>query len=625
MDAVFLKILNLGVSASFLMITVFFLRFALRKTPKWMICMLWGLVAVRLACPFTIKIALSVVPKRPLHLETGEESAPFPANAAANSPDTTGIETTTVKDVPKKNGKDGMLYAATAPQPDTKIDIFSIFSMIWAAGVVLMVVYYIAGYCKLYRLTRVSMALYENVLICDGIDAPFVFGILRPRIYLPSGLKGTQVKYVVAHEKAHIARLDHLWKTIGFFLLSIYWFHPFCWISYLLFNRDIESACDEHVVRTFNLQDKKNYANALLTYSIKPKTITASPLSFGGNGAAKRIRAVLRYKKPAIWVILTSLAVCIVTAACFLTDPASESKADAGSISREADARVPHNKTKPAPSIKDGNKANTTSGENSNKTNAASGKNSNNANAASGEEKEPKIDVVDRFMDIDWEKVEKLRFTGDDITNPTDIVCIGELPKHDIKIYGYNDKEVCLHGVAIEMKGDVNYFDWAYTSPRRILPDLYWDEPRGQLQIAFHIYSGTGVDASSLYVLQRYDTGTLRPHLFDLDDYRAQLEKRIGYRFDEKSKVLTLTDLKTKKELASAKLPYGNITGIELGLISSFQLGSSITYQVTPGYHVDGSAMPQYDDMPTLEFDVNLNVDENEDITFELGNARKKL
>lgn len=832
MTSVFLTILNMGITASWLMIAVFILRFVLFRTPKWILCMLWALVAVRLICPFTLKSALSLIPRNPLLFETSTADSSSPANAMRQIQDTTAIEKKVIEktaiekkviektaiektaenSLARENIADKSFQSGTAAQPDKETDILSFLSIIWAAGTAIMAIYSLVSYRKLYQHTRASMPLYENVMICDGIDVPFVFGMIRPRIYLPSSLEDTQAKYVIAHEKAHITRLDHWWKTAGFFILSIYWFHPLCWISYILFSRDIETACDEHVVKTFSFDDKKNYAKALLTYSIKPKTVTAYPLSFGEIGAAERIRAVLHYKKPALWIIFVSLVICMITAACFLTDPASRTMADTSSADRMADAQpefsdhMKHRQqvkdskktllqdmletwtqafvkkdgktiaalasaklkselknaelltghegnysfgfTSPWPlndstdcRIEDYNSSQakiyyyartsephitvwketldyewdgtqyvvtgemlscydsissgaefedayqfaidgsmmdytqndlgktlqdlallsssyiyrdlfspetaaihllnlspedvkiTRAGEN---TSRMIGLNltfpSDEATIAISMIRpyddtgiwvpaDNKIDVIQRFMDVNWEDIKNLPLTEPAITDTKNILCIGELPEDDIKIYGYNDDDISLQGVAVYLKGDVSYYDWTYSSTHGILPTLYWEEEHSQLQIAFHIYTGTGVSADSLYILQRNDAGALVPYHFGFDDYRAQLEKRIGYTFSEESRILTLIDRKTEKELASTELPEGTITGIELGLISSFQLGETITYQVTPGYQTDGGAMAQYDYMPTLEFDLKIITDENGSISFDFGNG----
>lgn len=823
MTAVFLKILNMGIAASPLILAVIILRFALCKTPKWITCMLWALVAFRLICPFTIESALSLMPHHPTLFETeaGITGPSFPANNKLqihNAPAGSHLSENGLTD---NHSKSGNVETAAAGRPDTKKVVLSLLSMVWITGAAFMAIYNLASYRKLRRRTRASITLYENVLICDGIDVPFVLGMVRPRIYLPSNLAGELAEYVIAHEKAHIARLDHWWKPAGFFILSIYWFHPLCWISYILLCRDIETACDEHVVKTFDFDHKKKYAEALFTYSVKQKMVTACPLPFGETGAAKRIQDVLCYKRPALWVVFGSLAVCIVTAVCFLTDPDSGyqntgTRADASpelpgntpfsqpakgndSVKASSDdkegqlqdmlavwtkafvdrdgktvaslasaeliadlkdrelfmgqegsysfgmsspwpleyrtdcvmldydgsqAKIIYYARTSEPHITawketldyewDGSGYVVTAETLSFHDSISSGAEfkeaypllfdgsimdytqnglgeslQENASLSSsnmyrplfspesaavcllnlspedvkitrtGEESpgmvglnltflsddvtaaismvrpygesgiwvpaDYKIDVVYRFMNVNWDDVKKIPFTGTAFDDRKNIACIGELPEHDIKVYGYNDDEISCCGVAIDIKGDVNYFDWVYTGPRGILPHLYWDETHGQLQIACNIYTGTGADADILYVLQRYDTGTLVPYDFDFDDYRLEMEKRIGYTFQEESKLLTLVDQQTGKELASAKLPEGNITGIELGLISTFQLGDTITCQVTPGYCTDGSAMAQYDQMPTLEFDVTMQTDQEGNISFGLGNAREKL
>jgi len=185
--------------------------------------------------------------------------------------------------------------------------------------------------------------------------------------------------------------------------------------------------------------------------------------------------------------------------------------------------------------------------------------------------------------------------------------CIGEIPEKDIYVYGYSDDDATWRGVAIAIGADVNYFDWEYASPRMILPDLYWDESRRQLQISFHTEVETGIEAEELYVLQYYDSGTLIPAHFTMGHYTANLKASISYSFDEKSKKLTLFSQKTKAELANVEIPEGKVTGMEYGNLSWFQLGETITFSTTPGYYLDGSVTPQYEKMPTLEYEVTLN------------------
>ncbi len=348
MTAVFLKIVNMGISASWLILAIFILRFLLRRSPKWIMCMLWALAAVRLICPFSVKSTLSLIPDSQTLLETVLADLSVPADnqhdiQASGSSSVTyskdrlsGNKYHDTKNVNTRNFDTENVNTEDVPDQNTYDQSFenrnlaSFLCRLWLSGTVLMLLYSLVSYLKLCRHTRTAMPLDKTVMICDSIDVPFVLGIIRPRIYLPSDMDNTQAEYILAHEKTHITRLDHWWKPAGFLILSVYWFHPLCWISYVLFCRDIETACDEHVIKSFDFKDKKKYAQALLAYSINQKVITACPLAFGEIGAEKRIKNILHYKKPAIWAVLGSLAVCAATAACFLTDPAEEHLADDG-------------------------------------------------------------------------------------------------------------------------------------------------------------------------------------------------------------------------------------------------------------------------------------------------------
>lgn len=339
MGAVFLKVLNMGITASWLIIAICILRLALRKMPKWITCILWAFVAIRLICPFTMESPLSLMPYHAAVPEAIMAAPPFTAGHGLQMHDMPASKDLPKNDIADGNPGPGNVKAAAAAQPDTGTDFVSLLSIIWIAGISIMAIYSLASYLKLCRNTRISMPLYENIVICDKIDTPFILGTIRPYIYLPSDLENGHLEYVIAHEKAHIARLDHWWKLIGFFILSIYWFHPLCWISYILFCRDIETACDEHVMKTFSANDKKRYAQTLLAYSRKQHTAASCPLSFGEIGAEERIRNILHYKKPALWIVLSSLAVCIITAACFLTDPAGKAHAGTGTSGKKAGIR----------------------------------------------------------------------------------------------------------------------------------------------------------------------------------------------------------------------------------------------------------------------------------------------
>lgn len=891
MSGIFLKILDMGYAAGWLMAAVILARLLLKKAPRRIICLLWALAAVRLLCPFSIKSAFSLIPdSRPLTdvavREISLTARTLPQNNYLSVRD----------NISRPEGKEGDI----PEQPE--YDVMDVLPAVWAAGVVLMLVYGINGYYRIKRRTGASIPVRENIMKCDAVDTPFILGVLRPRIFLPSGMEDFEMEYVVAHERAHIKRRDHWWKPMGFLILCVYWFHPLCWVSYMLFCRDLELACDESVVRTMNMEDKKAYAKALLSYSMNRSRIAAYPLAFGEVGVKERVRSVLNYKKPAFWMIAVSAAIGIVVAVCFLTDP--ERKKEEGQppvlpateelvrisvkngcspdgmasqvihiteteqiealvsflaeaewtdrvtaydyprteaevteiqlitlhgeiysifgyledgifyieqpyqgiwrvssqitdvlenqsienagvetqsmgsgmespellIDRWAQAFVNCDRETivllATPEVKDneldrmislmssgifggynlgwscpwptdvdtdytvyiyedigmaeiyyyawtggphgyvwretltyerqGDVYVVTGDEVVSYHNISSGAEyaaaypggidgtmmdytwnglgeALNDNAVADNDvykallspesaavyllnlsPDPedvsisvhddsegsgmvgldilflqdqynvtismiqpygmngiwvpvdyRIDVVSRFMDIPWDEIEAIPDVGYyDSSRLNNVICIGEIPDYDIRVYGYNDEEISGRGVAIDIAGDVNYFDWFYTSPRNILPDLYWDEDERVLWMAFHTFTGTGVSAEELVILQHYDTGTLVPYYFGYDDYTELLSERIGYDMDYASRELTLIDRETDREAASVTVSEGEITGIECGSISWFELGDSVKFFVGPGFYREGSAIPEYEDMPFLEFEL---------------------
>lgn len=819
MSAIFLKILDMSYAAGWLMAAVILARLLLKKAPKRMVCLLWALAAVRLLCPFSIKSALSLIPDR----------EPLTGNAVLEI--TLPAETVMQNQYPPAPVNGGHPEIGEGDMSgQAEYDVTGALSAVWAAGAVLMLGYGIIGYFSVKKRTAASIPVRENIMKCDAVDTPFILGVLRPRIFLPSAMEDYGMEYVVAHEQAHIKRHDHWWKPMGFLILCVYWFHPLCWISYVLFCRDMELACDESVVGMMDMENKKAYAKALLSYSMNRRRIAAYPLAFGEVGVKERIRNVLDYKKPAFWITAVSVLAGIAVAICFLTDPgrkdgegtspvsdvpegeedlraenADNAGADGGTKGNEGmetDAETPGRlvdrwarafvdrdgdaiASMASPEVRDelagidllaggGTEGAYSFGLSSpwpRDTNTdftvhfyddigkaeiyyyaqtsdphvfvwrellsyekegdsyivteeelvyyddissgaeyaeaypggigatmidytwnGLGEALNDHAASSGNDKyqallspesaavsllnlstDPKdvsisvydgseesgmvgldilflrdqyqvtvsmvqpyggngiwvpadytVDVISRFMNIPWDEMEAITEIGYyDSSRYNNVICIGEIPEYDIRVYGYNDEDISGRGVAIEIAGDVNYFDWDYTSPQNILPDLYWDEDERELWMALHTFTGTGVSAEELVMLQHYDTGTLVPYYFGYHDYTELLRERIEYRFDSGSRELTLTDTATGREAASVMVPEGEITEIECGSISYFELGETVRLFVRPGYFCDGNAIAEYDDMPVLEFELEYEwfstASGDTDISFVLG------
>lgn len=302
------KLINTSISASWLILAIIILRFSFKNIPKSMRCALWGLVAVRLLLPFSIHSSLSLIPSAEI----------IPENILYM--DVTAVPQETAQDIAVNP-----ILPGSAETPKNTASLFWKFdtygTAVWLTGMTLIIAYALISYLRLRRIVSASLRLKGNIWICDQIDSPFILGLIRPRIYLPSSMERDIYLYVIVHEQAHLQRLDHCWKPLGFVLLAVYWFNPLIWVSYILLCRDIELACDEKVIRTMGMREKKAYSEALLSCSVAAPVISACPLSFGEVGVKARVKAILRYKKPAFWVVLTATVIGLMLAVCFLTDP----------------------------------------------------------------------------------------------------------------------------------------------------------------------------------------------------------------------------------------------------------------------------------------------------------------
>ena len=311
MSAVFLKVLNMSMTASWLILAVVLTRLILKKAPKWIPCLLWGLVAIRLICPFSFESVLSLIPS----------SETIPANIALQPEPAINSGITIVNEAVNPVVAESFTPAPTDSANPLQI-VIPVAAILWIAGIVIMLGYALISYLKLKKSLSVCVPAGERILACDEVKAPFILGVFRPVIYVPSSMSGKTLAHVIRHEKAHLQRHDHWWKPLGFLLLSVYWFNPLCWIAYILLCRDIEMACDEKVIRDMDKDDMAAYSQALLDCSFPRKRIAACPLAFGEVGVKERIKGVLNYKKPAFWIIVIAVAACVVTGVCFLTNPA---------------------------------------------------------------------------------------------------------------------------------------------------------------------------------------------------------------------------------------------------------------------------------------------------------------
>ena len=322
MGALFEKILSMSLSATWVVLIVVVLRQVLKKAPKWVRCLLWAMVAVRLACPVSLESSFSLMPEA---VSGGNVVISFSEERKAADQTFSRIPSRNQADATEALGDStGDTYTAAGDGWEEGISAEDVLPYVWILGMAVMAVYAAASFGRLKKKVAPSVALTENIRLCDYIDSPFILGIRKPVIYLPSNMRPDAAAHVLAHEKAHLKRRDHWWKPLGFALLTVHWFNPAMWLAYILLCRDIELACDEKVVREMRIDEKKAYSEALLACSVPRKMIAACPLAFGEVGVKERVRSVLNYKKPAFWIIVLAVVLCAVAAVCLLTDPVTE-------------------------------------------------------------------------------------------------------------------------------------------------------------------------------------------------------------------------------------------------------------------------------------------------------------
>ena len=314
MNELFLKIINMSISASWLVLAVLILRFALKKAPKWINVLLWGIVAIRLICPFSFESTLSIIPSaETIPLNIGMDTTP-----TINS----GISAI-------NNAVNPIISQSNTPMAGASINplqiTIGIYEYIWIFGMIALALYTAISYWRLHRKVDTAVRYKDNIFQSENVSSPFVFGIIKPRIYLPFKMNGQDLEHVVAHEHAHIRRKDHWWKPFGFLLLTIHWFNPLMWMAYVLLCRDIELACDEKVIKELGNEQRGDYTQALVACSVNRRMIAACPLAFGEVSVKERVKSVMNYKKPAFWVIIISVIVCVGVAVCFLTNPKQDS------------------------------------------------------------------------------------------------------------------------------------------------------------------------------------------------------------------------------------------------------------------------------------------------------------
>ena len=309
----FSNILNASIAASWMVLAVIALRLVLKKAPRWEHVALWGLVAVRLLLPFSIESPFSLIPST----ETVPQEILVYEGEALQAPASLDIVSNPV--FPES------VTVNTGETVDrVQVNMLKM-TPIWIGGMVALFLYTAVSYWSLHRKVSEAVILRDNIYQSENVGSPFVLGMIKPKIYLPYHMDGQNLSHVVAHEQAHICRRDHWWKPLGFLLLTIHWFNPLMWLAYVLLCRDIELACDEKVIKELGNEQRADYTQALVACSVGRRMIAACPLAFGEVGVKERVKSVMNYKKPAFWVIIMAVIVCVGVAVCFLTNPKQDS------------------------------------------------------------------------------------------------------------------------------------------------------------------------------------------------------------------------------------------------------------------------------------------------------------
>lgn len=370
MERVFLKIVNLSLTAGIMVLAVIALRLILKKAPKWMFCLLWGLVAIRLVFPFTIETPFSLLPESfvsdsllddaaiitgdVMPVERGAETGainnpneyleiPDNMHEAVDITDAKALTSdgqTIVRNEQSSDNNEAsinntlnssMNNVASGYAPvSSDVKPVIVLSYIWLAGMAAMLVYAVVSAMLLKRRLRTATRFQKGIKQSEQVASPFVLGIIRPVIYLPYQVKAEDLPHIVAHERAHIKRKDHWWKPLGFLLLSVYWFNPLLWVAYIFLCRDIEAACDEKVVKELDRDSVRAYSTALLNCSVQHRRIAACPIAFGEESVKGRVKNVMNYKKPAFWIVGITVLALIVVGVMFLTTKQNNVSAESG-------------------------------------------------------------------------------------------------------------------------------------------------------------------------------------------------------------------------------------------------------------------------------------------------------
>lgn len=311
MEQLFLQVLNMSLTASYVIVFVMIVRLCLKKSPKIFSYGLWSVVFFRLVCPFSFESLYSLLPQR-------AEVIPSDIMYAQTPQINSGIAS--VDQV-----INSILPPATPTASVNPIQIWiTIGAIVWVIGILVLFLYSLVTVRRLHRHLQSVEELSNGIYEVQGLQTPFVFGLIKPSIYLPTGLSIHERSYILTHEKTHIRRFDHIIKPIAFIVLCIHWFNPLVWISFLLMSEDMELSCDERVIKELGSNIKKDYATSLLALSTGRRIIGGCPLAFGENDTRSRIKNILNYKKLTFWGALILVIAVGIIGIGLISNPKSE-------------------------------------------------------------------------------------------------------------------------------------------------------------------------------------------------------------------------------------------------------------------------------------------------------------
>ena len=320
-EQLFIRILNMSLTGSLVILGVMIVRLLLHKAPRIFSYCLWAVVLFRLLCPVSFSAAFSPLSAlqtpvvRHGRMEYISEEIALSGQSTQSSP---SVAADSVTDTPFQDEGGAAVREATFNTAELMI---MAGTGIWLGGIGIMVLYSIVTLIRLKRKLKSAMWERDNIYITDKISTPFVIGLVRPRIYLPNTLNGEEKRYILMHEQIHIKRQDHIIKIVSFATLCIHWFNPLVWAAFFLSGKDMEMSCDEAVIRKIGSGVKKKYSSSLLSMATGRRIVNGIPLAFGEGDTGSRIRNVLRYKKPAAIAVFITAAVCIVTIILLLANP----------------------------------------------------------------------------------------------------------------------------------------------------------------------------------------------------------------------------------------------------------------------------------------------------------------